>query len=495
MIDVLIIGSGGAALSCAIEAKKAGLSVVIASKTPPTWSQTTQAQGGINAAISEDDSVESHVQDTYNASGGIASKQMLHKLCANAKQSIEWLDELGVPFNKTSNCDFSLRGLGGASHKRALFCQDYTGLKIMHTLFDNAGEITQMHNRFVCTLLTSDNSCIGAEFFDINSGEFERVLAKTTVMATGGFGGIYTGFSTNSDIATGDGIAVAKEAGCALSNMEFVQFHPTALKKSKTLISESARGEGGYLLNDKNERFVDELAPRDVVSQAIANEIVQGREVFLDIRHLGKEFIDNFMPQEYKLAKFYEGVDALQELIPITPAAHYSMGGIAVDSNFESSLQNLFAVGECSDSKIHGANRLGGNSLLEIVTFGRLLGQSLAKRVQNIKIQPIEKKSTMQVFYDSFAGSGESVRVLKEALGAVMFEKVGVFKTKKGLHEAQKEVERLAQKAQTCYAGSPKSFTHVLEFINACSVSKEVISAALHRNESVGAHKIGGFND
>lgn len=492
MIDLLIIGSGGAALSCAIEANKKGLKTFIASKTPPTWSQTTQAQGGINAAMGANDSVKMHYDDTLKAALGLANETMVQKLCENAKDSILWLDDLGVVFNKDTKGDFMLRSLGGASAKRACFAQDYTGLKIMHTLYDNARQLEHKESYFLVELFVQNGKCIGALFFDIDNECFETVFAKEIVLATGGYAGIYSGYSTNSEFATADGIAAAKKAGCKLSHLEFVQFHPTALAKSKALISESARGEGGYLINSNGERFVDELAPRDKVAQAIAAQIRKGQKVFLDIRHLGKEFIDNFMPQEYKLAKFYEGVDALVEPIPIVPAAHYSMGGIAVDENFQTTIQNLYAIGECSDSQVHGANRLGGNSLLEIVTFGRLLGKSLGKE-QKLHTLKVDTKEYEKEFAQMMQHKeGKNARALKEKIGAMMFESAGVFKERQKMIEAKEFLQNL--NLEGFVIGGGKGYSKVLELRNSVCIALEVIEASLQRKESLGAHCIGGVD-
>lgn len=491
MLDVLIIGSGGAALSCAIEAQKKGLSVFIASKTPPTWSQTTQAQGGINAALAKDDSPQLHCQDTLKASMGLADEKMVKKLTQNAPQTIQWLDTMGVVFNKTDEGGFMRRSLGGASAKRALFCQDYTGLKIMHSLFDNAQNIDREDSLFLVRLIVEDRSCIGAVFFDVDSKKFIAKFAKNVVLATGGYAGIYSGYTTNSEYATGDGIATALQAGAMVSNMEFIQFHPTALKNSKVLISESARGEGGYLINEKGERFVDELLSRDKVSQAIFKQLQNGSEVFLDIRHLGEEFIKDFMPQEYKLAKLYEGVDALREPIPVIPAAHYSMGGIEVDENFETNIKNLYAVGECSQSGIHGANRLGGNSLLEITVFGRLLGNHLSAdkpyketEVDTTKLQHLlnEKESK---------ADGISAKKLKKQLGEILNSDSGVFKTQEGLLRAKAMIKDIQNKTQHIKTGGGRGFSKFLELQNALTVANLVVEASINRDESLGAHSIG----
>lgn len=495
MLDVLIIGSGGAALSCAYWANKRGLTTFIASKTAPTWSQTTQAQGGINAAIAKDDTPNLHIQDTLNAALGLADEASVTKLVQNAKDTIAWLDSIGVVFNKDEKGGFMQRRLGGASKKRALFCQDYTGLKIMHALFDHTQNIPRSDSYFLVDLITLDGVCRGALFFDFDARSFETVYAKNVVLATGGYGGIYHGYTTNSEFATGDAVAAANKAGAFLRNMEFVQFHPTALKNSKVLISESARGEGGYLINSKNERFVDELSSRDKVSQAIFRQIQAGEEVFLDIRHLGETFVNEFMPQEYKLAKLYENVDALKEPIPVVPAAHYSMGGIGVDENFQTNIQNLYAVGECSESKIHGANRLGGNSLLEITVFGKLLGQSLRKD-KPYKEPAFDFHSHKQAYEKSKSiQEGVSVRKLKKQLGEILNQDVGIYKTQSGLKRAKTMIKDLQTQVAHVKTGDGKGYTQLLELQNAITTAQLVVEASLNRTQSLGAHAIGANDE
>jgi succinate dehydrogenase / fumarate reductase flavoprotein subunit len=379
MLDILIIGSGGAGLSSALSAKETGASVLVVGKSYPTASQTSMAQGGMNASLGNvtPDSIQSHIDDTIKSAHELCNKEMIKQMCEDAPNSIKWLEKLGVPFDRTDESKVAQRQLGGASSKRACYAQDYTGLKILHTLYDTCLKegIEMREEYFLLNLIVEEQTVLGATFLDVLTGEIKEIRAKSTIIATGGYGSLYKNFTTNSEGATGDGIAVVLRAGGYLSDMEFVQFHPTALKGSATLISESARGEGGYLVNTKNERFIDELLPRDVVARAIASQIANGEEVFLDVRHLGEEKLLKLMPQEVHLCKLHENIDPVHELIPIKPVAHYSMGGIDVNDKLEvTGLKNCYAVGECSNAKVHGANRLGGNSLLEITSLGRKAG-------------------------------------------------------------------------------------------------------------------------
>ncbi len=278
--------------------------------------------------------------------------------------------------------------------KEACYSQDYTGLKIIQTLFDNTlkENIPHLENRFLLNLIVEDGRVKGATFLNIETGDVEQILAKSTILATGGFGSLYRNYTTNALNATGDGVASVLRAGGILSNMEFIQFHPTAMKSSLILVSEGARGEGGYLVNSNGDRFIDELLPRDVVSRAIFNEIISDRDVFIDLRHLGEKRLLELLPQELLLCRVHEGIDPVRELIPIRPVSHYTMGGIDVDSKFRvNGLDGLYAVGECSNSKVHGANRLGGNSLLEIVAFGMEVGEIAVDELKEVTTPSTEQ--------------------------------------------------------------------------------------------------------
>jgi len=277
MLDILIIGSGGAGLSSALSAKEQGASVLVFGKSYPTASQTSMAQGGINAPLGNvtPDTIQAHIDDTLKSAHGLCNVEMVKEVCQDAPNTIEWLEKLGVPFDRTSEGNVAQRQLGGASSKRACYAQDYTGLKILHTLYDTClkEDIEMVEEYFLLNLIVENKSVLGATFLDVVTGEVKEILAKKTILATGGYGGLYKNFTTNSEGATGDGVASVLRAGGVVSDMEFVQFHPTALKGSSTLISESARGEGGYLVNGKGERFVDELLPRDVVARAIFEQV------------------------------------------------------------------------------------------------------------------------------------------------------------------------------------------------------------------------------
>jgi len=514
MIDVLIIGSGGAGLTAALSAKEAGASVLVIGKAYPTNSQTSMAQGGMNAALGNvgKDTIESHITDTIKSANGLCNEEMVRQMCTEAPKTIQWLESIGVPFSRLDNDTEVIKGIdtiaqrqmGGASAKRACYAQDYTGLKILHTLYDTClkESIDFLDEHYLLSLALQEDTVTGATFLDIRTGEVKLINAKSVIMATGGYGGIYHGYTTNAYGSTGDGIAAVIRAGGAISDMEFIQFHPTALKGSSILISESARGEGGYLVNTKGERFIDELKPRDVVARAIFSEFKKGQEVFLDVRHLGKEKLMKLLPQEVELCKLHEHIDPAKELIPIKPVAHYSMGGIDVNKILKvRGLQGCFAVGECSNAKVHGANRLGGNSLLEITTLGKLAGENAYTHALTFK-HP--EPDTTQLDNDK-----EMIRVLftkeptinfydtREALGKLFYENVGIVRVNNALQKALDET--LDMQANLNEMGvldkSPtnnSNLIELLEFSNALLLAPSIISSAIARNESRGAHfKIG----
>ena len=499
--DVIIIGAGGAGLSAAIKAKENGAKVLVLTKEYPTRSQTCMAQGGINAALgnTEADSVESHIQNTLKSAHGIADEKAVRYLCEMAPEAVHWLDNIGVPFSRTKDSKIAQRKLGGASASRACYAQDYTGLKILHTLYDKclALGIEILNEKYLLELLTDskdDEKFIsGVNVLNKRDSSTEIYEAKSVILATGGYARIYHTHSTNSVNSTGDGIAVALHAGARVSDMEFVQFHPTALKESAILISESARGAGGYLLNSKGERFTNELAPRDEVARAIDDEINKGEDIFLDIRHLGEHFINEELPQERKLARLYENVDPVFDLLPIKPVAHYTMGGIEVDSDSQTNIKGLFACGECANHKVHGANRLGGNSLLELIVFGMQSGENAYKHSKSTNIESkIEPKVNIEKLFEDTKHSINFYDKQKE-LGDMFYENVAI---KRDGAKLSKTLEKLIKiKQELALMGiDDKSKTYnsnlieFLEFKNMLELSELVLKSAIKRCESRGAH-------
>lgn len=502
---VIVVGGGGAGLVAALKAHESGAEVVVITKEYPTRSQTCMAQGGINAALSnvDEDSVELHVENTLKSARGLANEDAVKFLCQSAPEAVLWLDSIGVPFSRTKENKIAQRKLGGTSASRACYAQDYTGLKILHTLYDRclAENIEILNERYLLEFITCSDKkrpyVSGVSVLNKRSGEVEIYEAQSVIVATGGYSRVFHKHSTNSVASSGDGIAVAVRAGARASDMEFIQFHPTALKNSSILISESARGAGGYLLNSKGERFTNELAPRDEVARAINDEIEKGESVFLDIRHLGAEFIENELPQEAKLAKLYENIDPVHELIPIKPSAHYTMGGIEVDENSATCIDGLFAVGECANHRVHGANRLGGNSLLELVVFGKLSGESAAKYAMSFD-KTIEMCEYKNIFQERIAEINRYTNEInfyekQRDLGELFYRHVGIKRDKKSLESVLDKVREMKALLPKMGVGDKaKEYnTNLIEFFefkNMLEISELILISAISRDESRGAH-------
>ncbi|MDP1784554.1 MAG: FAD-dependent oxidoreductase [Sulfuricurvum sp.] len=501
MAKVLIIGGGGAGLVSALSAHAAGAEVIVITKTLPTRSQTSMAQGGMNAVLGGDDSIANHIDDTLRSSAGLGDEKRISFLCENAPDAVRWCNSMGLPFSRDASGEIARRQLGGASAPRACHAQDYTGLKLLHTLYDQCLKegITFLNERFLLNVIVDEgsNRALGATCLNISTGDVEEIRAECVILATGGYAALYGKHSTNSVGSSGDGLAAAIRAGAKLADMEFIQFHPTALKSSSILISESARGAGGYLLNRNKERFTDELGPRDAVARAIHDEIASGGAVYLDIRHLGEAFINHELPQERKLAQIYEGVDPVQDLIPIKPAAHYSMGGIEVDDQCMSRVSGLFAVGECANHKTHGANRLGGNSLLELVVFGRHCGKSAAAYGVKNPASSIENdqlaKDTNFVRGVMYFTNQIDFYQKQEMLANIFYNNVGVVREDMGLkavlgaiRQMQKELPFMGPRDKSKICNT--NLVEFIEFGNKIELSEIIVVCAISRSESRGAH-------
>ena len=501
MAKVLIIGGGGAGLVSALSAHAAGAQVIVMTKTLPTRSQTSMAQGGMNAVLGGEDSVANHMADTLKSSAGLGDESRIAFLCENAPDAVRWCNTMGLPFSRDASGEIARRRLGGASAPRACYAQDYTGLKLLHTLYDQClkAGITFLNERFLLNIIVdeSTNRALGATCLNIPTGDVEEVRADSVILATGGYGALYGKHSTNSVGSTGDGIAAAIRAGARLADLEFIQFHPTALKNSSILISESARGAGGFLLNAKHERFTDELGPRDVVARAIHDEITATGAVYLDIRHLGEEFISHELPQERKLAQIYEGIDPVHDLIPIKPAAHYSMGGVEVNDECMTSVSGLFAVGECANHRTHGANRLGGNSLLELVVFGRHCGKSAAEFGEKNSVSTLENNQLAKDTHLISEVMSFSNRIdfyeKQEMLAEIFYTNVGLVREDTGLTtvlntitQMQKEFLLMGPKDKSKICNT--NLVEFMEFGNKIELSEIIVVCALNRSESRGAH-------
>lgn len=494
--DVIVIGAGGAGLVAALHAKEHGANVKILTKEYATRSQTCMAQGGINAALGNagEDSIESHIANTTKSAQGMADNDSIAHLCESAPEAIAWLDSIGVCFSRNAESQIAQRSLGGASAPRACYAKDYTGLKILHTLYDRclAQGIEILNEKYLLEIYTNENKVTGVSVLDIRSGETQDYASSSVILATGGYSRVYNKHSTNSTASTGDGIACALRAGARVSDMEFIQFHPTGLKNSSILISESARGAGGYLVNSHGERFIDELLPRDKVARAIDEQIKKGEDVFLDIRHLSEELINEELPQERKLAKLYENVDPVDCLVPVKPVAHYTMGGIDVGYDSMTEVEGLFAVGECVNQKVHGANRLGGNSLLELIVFGKRAGENAASFCKNNS-----NKVNISFVPSTKAIKNTAIEVdfyqVREELGDLLYHDVGIVREISVLEKSLLKVESYIQQIPLMGVSDTSKVYNTnkidfLEFVNMLEVSRLILLGAIARNESRGAH-------
>ncbi len=500
MYDVIIVGSGGAGLTAALSAKQEGKEVLVITKTLVTHSQTCQAQGGINAVLYEnEDSIEQHINDTYKASLNLASKQNIKYLCEHAKDAIIWLNKIGVPFSRDENNQISQRKFGGTKMLRTCYSSDYTGLKILQTLYDKClNEKVEFLEEHILLDLIMDEykiSCAGVTILDIKSSELKDIHAKSIILATGGYAGIYSNKTTNSTSNTADGLAIAYKNKVELSNMEFVQFHPTTLKHTNILISESARGEGGFLLDCNKERFIDELTTRDKVSRAIYKKQSDNNDVYLDLRHLGSQKIKEIMPQERDLAKEFSNILIEEEILPIEPASHYSMGGIKVDINGQTNIKNLYALGECAQANIHGANRLGGNSLLELIVMGKTVGAYAAKNHIKCEYQIKSNIEDLNVQINTLLTNDNCLNFYedKNRLADMLFSKVGLFRSKDSLYQALDQVRKLRDNIDNIGINDKskvynKNLIDYIEYKNTLDIAKVTILSAIHRKESRGSH-------
>ena len=519
--DVVIVGAGGAGLRSAIEcARDPNIRVAVVSKVYPTRSHTGAAQGGMNASLAhvvESDSPEVHAYDTIKGSDFLADQDAVYFMCKHAPEIVYELDRWGVPFSRLPDGRIAQRPFGGASFPRTVFSADRTGHVILHTLFEQAlakDNIDFYNEFFLLDLIHNGQRVKGVALYDIKNGEVVVLKAKAIILATGGFARIYWQRSTNAVGNTGDGVAVALRNGIPLKDIEFIQFHPTGLAKTGILLSEACRGEGGYLINKFGERFMAryapekmELAPRDMVSRAIEYEIREGRGfgegtsayVLLDLRHLGEQKIKERLPQVRQLAIDFEGVDPVYEPVPIRPTAHYCMGGIHITNYMTSStpLEGLYAVGECACVSVHGANRLGGNSLTELLVFGKFAGISAreyAKQVEHLPVEPIEELRAIEFIENLMKREGkENLAQLRKRMGEITWEKVGIFRDERSLQSAYEELSELLERWERVPVVDKSrifntNLVEVLELRNMLELARAVAYCALHRKESRGGH-------
>ncbi len=516
--DILVVGGGLAGLSAALAADPR-LSTAIISRVHPLRSHSVAAQGGINAALGnspdgQDDSWERHAFDTIKGSDYLADQDAAEILCQKAVPAIYELDRLGVPFSRLPGGVIAQRPFGGAGYTRTCYAADRTGLVIVHTLYEQSlRKQTKVYDETLVTKLIVENGrCVGVVIYDLAKGQILPIRARAVIFATGGYGRVYLK-TTNAYINHGSGIGIAYRAGVPLKDMEFVQFHPTSIYPKNILVTEGARGEGGYLLNNKGKRFMAdyaasamELAPRDIVARAIQTEIDKGNGfdneyVLLDLRHLGEKKIQKRLPSVREICIKFLGLDPVEKPIPIQPAQHYSMGGIDVDGRCATSLEGFFAAGECACVSVHGANRLGGNSLLETVVFGKIAGEEASGYVKGLeRKEPDEKTLLDEALAErkKIEGwisrtSGEKAHHLLNRLKVVMSEKVGLFRTKKELEKALEEIRQIREDyGRACLSGISRRYSQVLvnmvEFAHMLDLTEVITLGALRREETRGSH-------
>ncbi|MDZ4734460.1 MAG: FAD-binding protein [Nitrospirota bacterium] len=506
--DILIIGAGLAGMRAAIAAPP-DLDVAVISKVHPVRSHSVAAQGGINAALGESDSWEAHAYDTTKGGLYLGDQDAIEAMCREAPDDILELERLGVIFSRDEQGRIAQRPFGGAGFPRACYAADRTGHAILHAMYEQLlkRRIAVYEEWYVTALIMEAGACRGVVAWDLIHGGLHAIGAKAVILATGGSGRVFL-TSTNAVINTGDGMALAYRAGAPLADMEFVQFHPTTLKGTGILITEGARGEGGYLLNTLGERFMQayapqqmELATRSTVSLAIGQEILEGRGVegcvLLDLRHLGRQRILERLPQIRELAIEFAGLDPIETPIPVRPGAHYQMGGVRTNQWTETGITGLFAAGECACVSVHGANRLGGNSLLDTIVFGRRAGIQAGEYARTVAPRALttDQLTTEQRRVQKLISQEGSVRAwqIREELGQLMSLNLGLVRTHESMSAAISALTALTHRAASVTVQDKgrvfnTDLVQVFELQSLLDVAEAIIASALPRKESRGAH-------
>ncbi len=509
--DVVVIGGGLAGMRAAVEAAEGGADVAIVSKMHPVRSHSGAAQGGINAALGnrEEDTPQAHTFDTVKGSDYLGDQDAVAAMCEDAPKQIIWLEHRGCIFSRMPDGRIAQRPFGGAGTPRTCYSADVTGLVILHTLWEQLERFgVTVYEEYFCTALAIDNGIgTGVVAYNMRNGALEKITAKATIFATGGAGRMYMK-TTNGYASTADGMGIAYKAGVPLMDMEFMQFHPTTLKENGVLMTEGARGEGAYLLNAQGERFMfkyapnkGELASRDVVSRAEWTEILEGRGVdgcvLLDMRHLGREKILERLPQIRELALDATGKDAINEPIPILPGAHYTMGGIETDKWGATRVPGVYAAGECACVSVHGANRLGGNSLLETIVFGARSAKHAVdyiKTAGNVEQSDKTLKQEQDRVRKLLASSGGTrAPKLRHAMNETMSENAFIFRDANGLSKAVQDLDKVRKEFDAGVYVMDKSKTFNTDLVSTfetdflIDVAYALAKGALERKESRGA--------
>lgn len=528
--DIVIVGAGGAGLMAALYAAESGADVAVVSKLHPLRSHTGAAQGGIGASLGneEEDSWLWHAFDTTKGSDYLGDQDAIEQMCKDAPRTIIELEHYGVPFSRTKEGKIAQRRFGGhtrnfgeAPVRRACYAADRTGHVILHTLYE---QCVKKNVRFydeyqvLDLVMNEDGACCGAVAYEILTGDVHTFHSKIVCFATGGYGRVFK-TTSNAHAGTGDGFALAVRAGIPLEDMEFVQFHPTGLYRLGILITEGARGEGGILRNSEGERFMEryaptvkDLAPRDMVSQCIYKEIREGRGingkeyVHLDMTHVGKEVLEHKLPEITTFSNVYLGIDPVKEPIPVAPTCHYAMGGIPTNvdgqvvrsSNRGDVVPGFYACGECACVSVHGANRLGTNSLLDLVVFGRRTGMAMAAAVAEDKkkfdLPEAPEKRTRDTLESILSRTeGEKAVAIRTDLQETMMKNVSVFRNEETLSEALADLKDLRQRSKSVLVEDKgKKFnTDLMDAVEIqfmMDYAEAIAAGAKNRTESRGAH-------
>ena len=533
--DVLLIGGGGAGLRAAIAIAETNpnFMVAVVSKVYPMRSHTVAAEGGAAAVIKENDSFDDHCIDTIAGGDWMSDQDAVELFVNEAPKELTQMEHWGCPWNREPDGKVAVRPFGGMSIERTWFAADKTGFHMLHTLFQTSlkyNNITRFDEWFTTKILVENGRCQGATAIELRSGKVGVIAARAVIMCTGGAGRVFP-FTTNGNIKTGDGMAMAYRAGVPLKDMEFIQYHPTGLPGTGILITEATRGEGGILINKDNYRYLQdydlgkpldihdpmhpvkksmELGPRDRLCQAFVAEREKGRTVpgpygdvvHLDIRHLGEKIIDKKLPFVRELARNYAGIDPVYELIPVLPVVHYMMGGIDTNKDGATSLPGLFAAGECACVSINGANRLGSNSLTEILVFGACAGKAAAKYAAenpDLDIAAVEKKCTdeQERIAREFirkTGGKERIATIRNELKDTMESGAGIYRTEVSLKETCDKIDELRERfGNVLIEDSSLTFntelTSALELDFMLDVAEAIANSALARTESRGSHQ------